>query len=101
MAVVHLVAVAALCFTLVAAQSQLPIRVAPSIIGAGSGPRSCPADNLLQEARTNSTAAARLAIQNTSCGGIGWAQVANIDMTDTSQQCPTPWTLSCKILLYS
>ena len=27
------------------------------------------------------------------CGGIGWTKVADVNMTNTSRQCPTNWTL--------
>ena len=27
------------------------------------------------------------------CGGIGWTKVADVNMTNTNQQCPTNWTL--------
>ena len=93
MAGLRLILVAVLCFTTVIAQPPPPLRIAPAIIGASSGPRSCPADDLLQMARMNSSGEARNAIQNTPCGGIGWAQIVNLDMSDNTQQCPTPWTL--------
>lgn len=88
---VNLLAIVALCFTVVSAQPPTPIRIAPAVIGAGSGPRMCPADDLLQQARMNSSAAAQDAIRNSPCGGVGWAQVAYFDMTDPTQMCPTAW----------
>ena len=93
MAGVHLLLVALLCLAVSTAQPPEPLRITPAVIGAGSGPRACPADDLLNAARMNASDSARLAIQNSPCGGIGWAQIVNIDMTDASQMCPTPWTL--------
>lgn len=33
-------------------------------------------------------------LQALQCGGISWTQVFNLNMSDPSQQCPSPWTLN-------
>ncbi len=54
---------------------------------------SCPSSNLLESARRNLSEVILSTFQNSPCGGIGWTQVANLNMSDPLQQCPSPWTL--------
>ena len=63
------------------------------IVEGSSGPGSCPSSEARLAARRNITQAVRQALQNIPCGGRGWRQVANLNMSDTSQQCPSPWVL--------
>ena len=81
-----------LCFTAVTAQPLPPLRSAPVIIErSGSNARVCPTEIALQAAKANMTEETRRAIQNIPCGGPSWVRIANLDMTDATQRCPSPW----------
>lgn len=76
------------------AQPQNPVQLHPVVVGDSHGPRSsCPSVEILQSARRNLSASILLALPTTACGGFGWTQVANINMSDSTQECPSPWTL--------
>ena len=87
MAPVQLVLISSLLLTAVRAQS---LGVKPVIIpGAANGSRACLSD--VAEATTSSIFET---VQNQllrDCGGFDWRQVADLNMADTSQQCPSPW----------
>ena len=69
--------------------------VEPVIIprsGPTDGPRSCPASDVhvIEAVTTGIFETIGDSIMR-ECGGLGWRQVADLDMRDTSQQCPSPW----------
>ena len=68
----------------------LPVRInAVVIAGAPIVPRSCPSADILESARSNLSAAIQQSLS--VCGGPGWRPVADLDMADPSQSCPSPW----------
>lgn len=88
-------------FLLIAAESQPssePFRITPIMVEARS--TSCPADDILESARRNTSAAVTAAIQeifpdvDSPCGGTGWMPVVSLDLRDPSQQCPSPWAVT-------
>ena len=70
-------------------QPQDRIRVDPVVFEKGE---SCPSSNQLQAAVTNFSEVILLLL-NITCGESGWTQVIDLDMSDPSQQCPSPWDL--------
>ena len=81
--------IAVFLLTVLSVQSQRIVE--PVVFGNTS--RSCPSSELQQAARRNLSAAILRALPSTSCGGSGWRQVVNVNMSDPSQQCPSSWTL--------
>lgn len=64
-------------------------------------PGVCPAEVRLDEARRNTTQAYMSALRGSAnsftcpCGGTGqWSRIAHLDMSDTSQACPSNWRLN-------
>ena len=68
----------------------------------GSPAGACPANDVLQSVLNNITATVQMLLATLefptpaaeevpACGEGGWRQVADLDMTDSSQQCPSPW----------
>ena len=78
--------------TVISVQSQ---RIIESVVFGASddGSRSCPSSELQQSARGNLSEAVFRALLNTTCGDDSWRLVVDLDMSDPSQQCPSPWTL--------
>ena len=80
-------------FTL--ARAQLPHRLADEFsvnVGSVTRPRQCPSSDLLASARANlSQAISSLIELNYPCGYGNWRRIADIDMQNSSQQCPAPW----------
>lgn len=77
---------------MLAVSVQTQETVQSAVIGA-DGLRSCPTNELLQSARRNLSSEIFQAIRNTPCGGLGWTEVANLNMSNPSQGCPAPWAL--------
>ena len=70
--------------------------VGPVVVKSSSDARACPSSEVLQHTRRNLSEAILqiININDNTCGGSsGWTVVANIDMSDPSQACPSPWTL--------
>ena len=86
---VHLLTALSLLVTNV--ESQLSVQ--PVTIRGTNGLRSCPSSDLLMAAKRNLSEDILQTIRNTPCGGIGWTKVMELDMSDPSQQCPSPWAL--------
>ena len=72
-----------------------PVHIDPVMIGARSAPGSCLSDDILQSARRNTSAAIQQVLSEITatppCGGPGWRLAVSLDMSDPSQQCPSPW----------
>lgn len=85
-------------FTSCLAQQQRPVRLAPVVVQGTSGGASCPAT---EQARNAAKANIRTILQgNTSsmpqcaCGGSRtWTNIASLDLSDLTQQCPPQWNL--------
>ena len=54
---------------------------------------SCQSSELQQSAIRNICEAVLVALSAFHCGGSEWRNVINLNMSDLSQQCPSPWTL--------
>lgn len=85
-----------LLLTAVEAQQSNEARIDPVIIQEEAG--SCPSTDLLESARSNVSQDIQQALMMlepptvlSPCGGIGWRQVADLNMTRSSEQCPPPW----------
>lgn len=93
--------VLALICTLCSSQQQeFPIRVPGEAI-EGQPQGVCPAQIYLEAAKSNFTKRFTDALRNTAnfvscpCGGQGqWNRIAYLDMSDTSQSCPSNWRLN-------
>ena len=72
-----------------------PTNIDPVVIGARSPPGSCLSDDVLQSARRNTSAVIQQVLSDITaippCGEPGWRLVVSLDMSDRSQQCPSPW----------
>ena len=79
--------------------STLPASVPPVVI-RGTGSETCPVEEAIEEQR-NLTKSNIIRILNSRynqspcvCGGSGeWSRIAYLDMNDTTQQCPSNWSL--------
>ena len=77
--------------------TRLPIRVNPVGVNGSTSPQgSCPPDNLRASARVNLRQLAQYALVDNfpDCGNGTWTQVINFNMSNPSQQCPSPWVES-------
>ena len=78
----------------------LPTRVSPNVVSGGEDNRSCPASNSIESARRNLTESIRSSlralhlVEVPDCDSGLWIEVAHFDMNDTSQQCPSAWTMA-------
>ena len=79
----------------------LPTHVSPLIISGGEGSQSCPASGILESARRNLSESIRSSLQTLlpgevvpDCGSGKWVEVVHFDMSNTSQQCPSSWTMA-------
>ena len=98
---VQLAIFSVLLLNAVKAQSSnhtLPVRIDPVIIpGAPFVPRVCPSADILESARTNLSEAILQSLPTSEpptlspCGGASWRPVADLNMADPSQNCPSPW----------
>lgn len=85
-------AVVAFIVAVVDAQtSSGPVRL-PAVVVNETTPGSCPSDDTLGDALMSAKRSVNQAFLNAPCGGLGWTQVAFLDMGDTSSMCPAPWT---------
>lgn len=75
---------------LVSVQSQDTIE---SAVIKGEDSMSCPSSELLESAKRNLSAAIVQSLPSSSCGGAGWTQVVDLDISDPNQPCPFPWTV--------
>ena len=76
--------------------STLPASV-PSVVIRGTANGTCPAQEVIEEQR-NLTKSNIIRILNVhhscTCGGSGeWSRIAYFDMNDSTQQCPSNWSL--------
>ena len=81
----------------VSAQLAPPLLVDTAVISelpAANGQRACPSSAALESAKTNLSNAIQQQLTsylNTPCGGVGWTPVVMLNLTDSSQQCPSVW----------
>ena len=84
-----------------AASQETPVKYNATVLqGGGEG---CPPDELREAARANISEDIRVLLQGvqlgvggygpTGCSGSGWTRIAYLNMNDSTQQCPTNWTL--------
>ena len=84
-----------------AASQETPVRYNATVLqGGGEG---CPPDELREAARANISEDIRVVLQGvqlgvggyspSGCSGSGWTRIAYLNMNDSTQQCPTNWTL--------
>ena len=97
-----------------------PARINSVVISGAANciQRSCPSADILESARSNLSAAVLQSLPTSEpstapelpttpeplttpgspslspCGGAGWRRVADLDMADPSQDCPSPWAVS-------
>ena len=79
-----------------------PVRIDTVVIpGAPIEPRSCPSADSLESAQSNLSVAIQQSLPASepsdpstlsTCGEAGWRPVADLNMADPSQACPSPWT---------
>lgn len=84
------------CLLLVlTAESASPIKILPKVLSREADGK-CPSEEILQSARRNITSSLLAAIKNVpeECGNGWWNEVVRLNMSDSSQQCPSSWTLS-------
>ena len=67
------------------AVSSAPERISSVVIKNTNGISSCPSDDLLVSAKGDVTNEILRLLG-------GWVEVVNLDMTNSSQSCPSPWT---------
>ena len=67
------------------AVSSAPERISSVVINSTNGISSCPSDDLLVSAKGDVTNEILRLLG-------GWVEVVNLDMTNSSQSCPSPWT---------
>lgn len=74
------------------------LRVDPAIVAQeeAGNPNSCPPTGIMESARINVSRAVQEALEMLEpdiapCGGAGWRQIADLDMSRPSEQCPSPW----------
>ena len=71
------------------------IATIPSVVIEGDGSNSCPSNEVLEAARqTLTNATMNIFSMKTvmpECGTGLWTQVVSLDMSDSAQQCPSPW----------
>ena len=76
---------------------ERPFRVPASVVSGGGG-STCPTTqdttNARNQVRQSITASLGDVTTSINCGGTGWRRVANLDMTDSSQSCPSGLTLT-------
>ena len=77
----------ALLLTAVRAQSSVEPVILP---GPTEGPRACPVGDVIETTTSGIFENIETQIM-IDCGGLGWRQVADLDMEDTAQHCPSPW----------
>jgi hypothetical protein len=86
--------IAVVAFMAAAVRSQdSPVRLGAVVIN-GTTPGVCPPMSDLNAAVMASTAQVEQLFDDAPCGGLGWTQVASIDMGDPAQQCPSPYVES-------
>ena len=78
-------------------RNSTPPDSVPAVVIRGAVDETCPSREVIDEQR-NVTKANVLRILNNrplcACGGSGeWSRIAYLDMNDTSQDCPSNWTL--------
>jgi dynein heavy chain len=73
-------------------KAQNPIRLNPVIVNETTTPGSCPA--AIGMARLETAEAIDQFFIDAPCGGLGWYQIASLDMSDSRQQCPSPWVVT-------
>ena len=94
----HIVVVATSCIvSVVKAEAEtLPLLVAPEVINA-TNTQSCPSQEVLEAARSQLTTRVQELLSSTfapdTCGSSAWTRVAYLDMSDTTQSCPSAWRL--------
>ena len=89
-------------------QNSLPVVLSPATINRTANNRAaCPTDAELNAVRNNTEQEIRSLLENIvnpkllslygppcSCGGRGeWTRIAHLNMSDSSQQCPSTWRL--------
>ena len=75
----------------------LPTRVSPLVISGGEDSQSCPASGILESARRNLNSSLQTLLAGEvvpDCGSGKWVEVVHFNMTNTSQQCPSSWTMA-------
>lgn len=75
-----------------------PVQLPQTVISEGIRSGACPSSEVLVGARSNISAAIQAILQDTRppcpCGGPGpWNRIAQLDMSDPNQQCPSNWRL--------
>ena len=85
-------------------QDSLPANV-PQVAVGGRNPGTCPSAAATERALNSTKEAIRSIVLDTvvpildtrscrtSCGGPGWTRIAQLDMSDLDQQCPSNWRL--------
>ena len=71
--------------------AQDPIRISPVVINETT-PGTCPSG--IDTATVNSRVLVEQLFDTAPCGGLGWTQIASIDMADVAQQCPPPFVVT-------
>ena len=79
----------------------LPTHISPIVVSGGEGSQSCPASDSIESARRNLSESIRSSLQTLlpgevvpDCGSGKWVEVVHFDMSNTSQQCPSSWTMA-------
>ena len=101
----HLLLITASLLTAILAQlplnGPLPTRVSSLVISGGEHSQSCPASGILESARRNLSESIHSSLQTLlagevvpDCGSGKWIEVVHFNMTNTSQQCPSSWTMA-------
>lgn len=75
----------------VVVEAQSPVRFSPVVVNETT-PGSCPTG--INTARMNTREAVEQLFDTAPCGGLGWTQIASIDMADVAQECPPPFILT-------
>ena len=105
--VVYLVCIAVASFTVLAqpavaqgANTSLPLTY-PSRVLQGDGSQTCPSEEQREIARSEIKNATRNLLRESvvpllqasqyPCGGLGWRRVVYLNMSDSTQQCPSVW----------
>lgn len=91
-------------------ENNLPVQISQTAPIEGTIGGTCPSDQLLAQARNDTTTVIRSTLTDTvipilnsrsvtieslcPCGGAGkWRRIAHLDMSDPNQQCPSNWRL--------
>ena len=71
--------------------------IVPSVVIRGTGDGTCPAQEVMDEQRNATKSNVQQILDARypcACGGSGeWSRIAYLNMTDSTQQCPSSWRL--------